>query len=125
MNTSSFPTIRMVNTFQVEKENHRVVLDVERELEDVVIQLRTSDLPSYHHATILEQYKKISMEFFIKQFGPVKRWSVEVRSLFYYLGRCIDRKIDAATMEAERPGPLRRAVDLTVVSINVFSTLEK
>ena len=125
MNKSSFPTIRMVNTFQVEKENHKVVLDVERELENVVIQLRTSDLPSYHHATILEQYKKISMEFFIKQFGPVKRWSVEVRSLFYRLGRCIDRKIDAATMEAERPGPLRRAVDLTVVSISVFSTLEK
>ena len=125
MNKSSFPSIRMVNTFQVEKENHRVVLDVEMEPEDVVIQLRTSDLPSYHHATILEQYKKISMEFFIKQFGPVKRWSVEVRSLFYRLGRCIDRKIGAATMEAERPGPLRRAVDLTVVSISVFSTLEK
>ena len=48
MNKSSFPTIRMVNTFQVEKENHKVVLDVERELENVVIQLRTSDLPSYH-----------------------------------------------------------------------------
>ena len=115
----------MVNTFQVEKENHKVVLDVERELENVVIQLRTSDLPSYHHATILEQFKKISVEFFIKQFGPVKRWSVEVRSLFYYLGRCIDRKIDAATIEAERPGPLRRTVDMTVVSFNVFSTLEE
>ena len=125
MNKTRFPSIRMVNTFQVEKENHRVVLDVEMEPEDVVIQLRTSDLPSYHHATILEQFKKISMEFFIRQFGPVKRWSVEARSLFYHLGRGIDRKIDAATIEAERPGPLRRTVDATFVSFIVLSTLEK
>ena len=125
MNTSNFPTIRMVNTFQVEKENHRVVLDVEIEPEDVVVSLRTSDLPSYHHATILEQFKKISLEFFIRQFGPVKKWSVEARSLFYHLGRGIDRKIDAATIEAERPGPLRRTVDATFVSFIVLSTLEK
>ena len=115
----------MVNTFQVEKENHRVVLDVEIEPEDVVVSLRTSDLPSYHHATILEQFKKISLEFFIRQFGPVKKWSVEARSLFYHLGRGIDRKIDAATIEAERPGPLRRTVDATFVSFIVLSTLEK
>ena len=125
MNKTKNTSIRVENKFQVEKENHVVVMEFDMEPEGIIIQLRTSDLPSFHHATILEQYKKVSIELFLKHFGPLKRWTSETRSLFYYLGRFIDRKVDAAIMEVNRPGPLRRSVNATFVTFNEFSSWEK
>ena len=62
MSKNKITSIRVENKFQVEKENHVVVMEFDMEPEGVIIQLRTSDLPSFHHATILEQYKKISID---------------------------------------------------------------
>ena len=125
MNKTKNTSIRVENKFQVEKENHVVVMEFDMEPEGIIIQLRTSDLPSFHHATILEQYKKISIELFLSHFGPIRKWSNETRSLFHYLGRFIDRKVDAAIMEVNRPGPLRRSVNAIFVNFIELSSWGK
>ena len=124
MSHFKFLTKRQVIDFQLEQENHVVVVNVDQEPDGIYFRFSSSDIPSYHHPAMIDQFRVLSTGFFTAQFGPTSKWTNETKKVFSHLGKSFEERLDAAIVEARTAGPIGRVVNTTFKYYNVLLPLE-